>query len=378
MARKPVHRSLPQLRVLFPKFGGFAAYQNQTAIVHEMLRTAIDRIRQPQSVPFYSMRDVAEFFGVSLRVIVRVYEKLTGEGLLTRLRGSQTVLEGRTVQPHHPVRAVVGIPLVLPGFVYGTELRSFYIRLEEELLRYHHLVNFIFIRRTQDIPDPDLAERLLAHKSDIVVWWVPTGPVMSTIMQLRDAGVRIVGITRERESFAFPSYVHNRERSLRNGLETWMSRGIREVELWCDQGNGAVYELNLLTGILKKLGLAFSIHILSDEQVRAAIERVGKKKHAGVIIGYHAWCDALCSQFPIEMERLFQNNRVLLVQGALHHAAFRTRKVTADALTMDFTNMAKVIAADIGTGKVWNQAKPHMFYSRWEPAVNLGTIAWHI
>ena len=39
---------------------------------------------------------------------------------------------------------VVGLPVYSPGFVFGTYLRSFYIRLEEELRRFNFVADFIF------------------------------------------------------------------------------------------------------------------------------------------------------------------------------------------------------------------------------------------
>ena len=69
MARKPVLRSLPSLRSLHPRFRGVDPQQNVSAVIAEILRGTIERVRQPHSTPFYSVREAAAFFGVSSRTM---------------------------------------------------------------------------------------------------------------------------------------------------------------------------------------------------------------------------------------------------------------------------------------------------------------------
>ena len=379
MARKAVDRRLlPSLESLHPGFKGFEAHENKSAAIVECLRQAVERVRQNRPVPFYSMRAVAEFFGVSFKTVADAYKKLEAGGLLTCVRGAHTLVEGRTAQPHYPVRAVVGLPIELPNFTYGTELRSFYIRLEEELRRHHHLANIIFIRGRRETPDPDLAERLLVHKCDIVFWWVPTTTALPTMFQLQDAGVRIVGITRWGETFPFPLYTHNCVRALRQAFVAWQNDGIDSFALWRDAGNGASYEVDLAHAVLRRLRADVSIETVEDVQVPDLVQRLVGRKSVGVVLSYHAWYDALCSQYSQAMEQLFRCCRVLLVQGALHHAAFRGKGIQADAFTLDHEQMAKHIATDIGTGAVWQKEQLATFYSQWEPRVDLGTIPWGI
>ncbi len=374
MARKPIVRSLPSLRSLFPRFRGFTPRDNQSGQLLEKLRAASERVRQRQAVPFYSMREVAGFFGVSLRVVVRAYEKLEHEGRLTRMRGSQTLVEGRQRQARYPVLGVVGLPVELPGFVYGTDWRTFYITLEEELRRHDHLVNFIFLRRLERA-DLDLGRRLLEHKPDIVFWWVPTPLVLPAMHQVRDAGVRIVGVTRERETFPFPMYRHNRERSLRQAFEAWRQDGIESFVILSPTHEGAAYEVNLAASILRDLKAEFSLLALPDAKIPPQIHRFIRRKNVGIILSYHAWYDALCSRFPEAMERFFRNCRVLLVQGAVHHPSFQGRNIPADVLTMDCREMARRIARNLGTGRVWQEDQLPTFYGRWSPRLDLGQVS---
>jgi DNA-binding Lrp family transcriptional regulator len=364
---------MPSLRSLFPEFRRFDPKENQSHAVVEMLRTTVERVRQRQTVPFYSMREAAEFFGVSLRVVVRAYEKLEQEGLLTRMRGSQTLVESRKLQTRHPVRGVVGLPVELPGFIYGTDLRSFYIRLEEELRRYNQLVNFIFMRRVQ-APDLDLATRILDHKPDVVFWWAPSSAVTPTTHQLRDAGVRILGIRRERDNSPFTMYVHNRERAIRQAFDSWRTEGISHFALMRPVNEGAAYETNLATSVLQTMGAEFSVLTIRDSELPQHVRRLVRRESVGIVLSYHEWYDALCSQHSQAMEQLFRGCRTLLVQGAVCHPFFRGKGIFTDILSLDYEEMAKQVARDLGTGRIWRENALPTFYSRWEPRFDLGKV----
>jgi len=374
MSRKPVHRRLPSLRELFPDFRGLSPQDNHSAVIVETLRATIERVRQPHAVPFYSMREVADFFGVSLRGVVRAYERLASEGLLTKMRGSQTLVEGHKPQPHHPVRAVVGLPVELPTFVYGTDLRSFYIELEDELRRFHHLVNFIFTRPSEEA-SPDLARRILDHRPDIVLWWVPTTPNLPNFLQLQDAGVRLVGIVRERENLPFPMYRYNRERSLREAFEAWQREGIESIVVLRPTDERALYELNLTLSVLQQLSLRHSVVIVEDAELGRHVQSLCRRRGAGVVIAYHAWYGALCNRFPQLMEQLFCSCRVLLVQGAVQQAVFEGRNIPADVLSLDHQAMARQVARDMGAGTIWSNKRLATFYSRWEARLDLGKVS---
>src|SRR5690348_11957266 len=119
MARKPVTRSLPSLRTLCPRNSGFAPTDNRVEKIVVDLKQAITKVRQSRPVTFYSMRDVAAHFGVALKTVGEAYRRVESDGLLTRIRGSKTVIRGRRTRSLHPVRGVVGLPVYLPGFMIG-------------------------------------------------------------------------------------------------------------------------------------------------------------------------------------------------------------------------------------------------------------------
>jgi len=108
------------------------------------LRRAAENLRGEAARTFYSMREVSSFFGLPLRTVAFAYEQLEKEGILNRIRGSRTLLEGKTVAPRTSVRAVVGIPVWLHAIVVSPYSRAFNLELEESLRAHGFVADMIF------------------------------------------------------------------------------------------------------------------------------------------------------------------------------------------------------------------------------------------
>src|ERR1019366_2515037 len=109
--------------------------------------------------PFYSMRDVAAFFQMTLPDVARVFRQLDGAGLLVVLRGSMTLLRARKAQPREPIRGVVGLAVWLDGFATLPYWRWFFVNLEEQLRRHRFVADFVFYS-ADEFSMPEFAERL--------------------------------------------------------------------------------------------------------------------------------------------------------------------------------------------------------------------------
>ena len=252
MTRKPVTRSLPALRSLHPRFSGFDPAGNSRDALTQHLRRTIARVRLDTSHPFYSIRQVAGFFGVSLKTVAGAYEKLEAEGLLTRLRGSHTLVQGRVLQPRHPVRGVVGVPIYLQPLVIGTDWRFFIMRLEEELRRYHFVTDFIFYRTGEN---EDLAERLLEHKLDMVLWYVPTQAHVQTMLRLRDGGIRLVVLSDGKGQFPCEQYFLNLAQALRDGISDWRARGVDSITILRSTRHPSAHAFGIMEQVLRQRGV---------------------------------------------------------------------------------------------------------------------------
>src|SRR6188768_3480002 len=112
--RLPVEQSMPPLAEACAQFKGFKAGEKRLDRIFELLQAVIQRCRGAEAKRFYTMREVAAFFGVAVHTVETVYHRLNAEGVLIRVRSSQTMIAARTPRPRFAVRGVVCVPIWLP------------------------------------------------------------------------------------------------------------------------------------------------------------------------------------------------------------------------------------------------------------------------
>ena len=116
MPRKPVIRDLPSLQELHPSFRAFSATETKTHAVVERLRQTIESVQQDNPRPFYSMREISQFFDVlgqflgHLRELCVLFEQL--EHLIGLLRRKFLPFGGGLRQRFPMLRVGVRVRLV--------------------------------------------------------------------------------------------------------------------------------------------------------------------------------------------------------------------------------------------------------------------------
>src|ERR1019366_6600064 len=129
MPRQPLLLALPPLATLQTRFQEIHAAAPARAALIQWLREVIKQVRGGQRQLFYPQGNVAQVLGLSRRTVHLAYQQLQAEGLLSCLRGSATYLHGHRLQPRHPPRAVVGLPVWVGGFSTFPDWRLFYTAL---------------------------------------------------------------------------------------------------------------------------------------------------------------------------------------------------------------------------------------------------------
>jgi hypothetical protein len=363
---------------LYPNFRGFAPQEHVSAAIAEWLRGVIKRLRSAQSKPFYSVRELAAFFGVAPHTVAVIYGRLEAEGLLVRIRGSQTLLTGRKVQARHPIRGVVGLVIPLPVFLYGLESRAFYIRLEEELRRRHFVADFIFHGMQDETQyNPGLLDRLLAHQLDVVWWFAPDRCLVPVMHQLLDAGIQLVTLSDGKARYPREQYFLDIWQGIADGVAAWREEGIESVTVIGPQSGYGSYEEEIARRILAPSGLKHDVLVLSDAEAARVLQRAPRRRRTGVILFRYYWYARLCDQFPEIMGALFQSSRVMLAQGRLLHGYLWDKPVFADCVTISFDMMARRVARDISSGKVATTKRLVTFRTLYEPRVHLGQRPEH-
>jgi DNA-binding transcriptional regulator YhcF (GntR family) len=99
----------------------------------QALRSLAIKNQREQPRVFYSLREVAKRFRVPVSTVAKIYHDMEQDGLLSRMRGSRTVLNDLRNNRRLSVRGFVGLPALISNFVAIQEYRTFFISLRREL-----------------------------------------------------------------------------------------------------------------------------------------------------------------------------------------------------------------------------------------------------
>ncbi len=373
MSRKAVVRNLPKLGSLFSTFQGFNATDNKRHALELSLKKAVLALRSKNKIPFYSMREVSAFFGVSLKSVAIVYESLSKEGHITIVRSSQTILEGARKAPKGSLCGVVGIPVALPSFIYGNNPRAFYIHLEDELRHRNYVVDFIFYS-TEEAGSSVLVNRLLAHEMDIAFWMSPAQQVGETMLRLRDAGVHLVVGGDGPGMFPVQQYVLALDSAFIGLAAGWKSERITKVYLIGPERSLAPHFRNKCRGAFHAEGIEVVNEKLTPESFFDRCAGLLAEKRSGLVFLEHFHYENLCNYDWKTMQALFQGKRCFLAQGLVYHSAFSGKTILVDTIEWGFPKIAKKISLDIATQAYREVTMPYIFKGGWSPGNNLGSV----
>src|SRR3954452_6402273 len=192
MARKKVTRALAPL----PSRRALEKAHHKTEALIDILRDVAVKNQQAQPRAFHSVRDVAAHFRVPVSTVSRAYQHLEQEGLLTRVRGSKTLLQGLQFDRRLSVRAFVGLPASLSAFLTLQAYRMFFIKIRREL-RLRGFATAMLFAEKEEASSGALSERLKAYEVDTVVWLQPPREAQETALRLSDLGIRLIGVAHE-------------------------------------------------------------------------------------------------------------------------------------------------------------------------------------
>lgn len=372
MARKQVERSLPPIEVAFGSFSGFDPAHSRRAALLRELRAVARRFRTKEARPFYAMRDVALHFGVPLRTVAVTYEELEMEGVLNRIRGSKTMLVGRTISPRKPIRALIGIPLWLHAIVLSPYSRLLHVELGDRLRQCGFVADIIFFRG-EETSSPEFAERLLQHNLDYVIWHTPHPSSSQVILSLKDNGVRqiLVQPTDTLMSLALPTYLQDWQTAYREMAEDWCSLGIRDVILPGPIYAPSIKALKSFEATMREAGLKVSQVAGTAFAIREAAARLPQESTAIAFLD-QSGADMICNEEPVIMEEVLAQYRVAFCRGPLRVPYFQKREVYVDLIRFSVYEIAGRIVQDIRDGLIPGKGCIHTFRAQYEPRVPVG------
>lgn len=329
--------------------------------LHRLLRGIALKHRRAQPQTFYSLRQVSGNFALSTSLVSRVFLLLEEEGLIGRIRGSRTVLHGRKYDRHLHVRGVVGLPVSVFRFSAFTDYRAFVIQMRRQLRSHGFMPAAIFFERGESKGD-SLAQYLHEAKADAVIWFSPDRECRETVALLRDAGVRVLGVS----DYVFASipcrYEIRRENALRSILRSWRAAGLTStVVVGESRGRSAVDEERCYAASADEK-LPSEILTVEENQLKRALGSLLQRGNRGILLTASA--AALCAmRAPGALWELMEKRRVALVDGPASLLFGNVPAVPVDLITVDWTAVTSRITSDLISQAAWEKSKSLVFHA---------------
>lgn len=369
MARSKVTRTLPPLARVCRTFRGFRRGENHGERVRLELRAAIRRLRVGRWQPFYTMRDVAVHFGVSVPTVSEAYRRLAGEGLLVVSRGSMTTVRPRgRRKPRARLTGVVAMPVWTPGFLVQTDYRVFHVECQRELQR-HDMVGLpVFFQQEEELT-PEFARQVCRMKPDAVLWRMPAATDRQTLEVIADSGTHVVTILDGTAELPGASYRVKAEEALRRVLSDWKQAGIRRVLIPVGTRRHSADELEVET-FARRLGLAPTYTELDTRSPAtdpvSHLEDIATAEDWGLVFLNRPYYWALWFQSSTRLSRLLHRRRTLVL-GEFEVPFCTIEQDAADRVVVDWHGIAHRVAADIAQGAVPSPRQPTVFEAAWKP-----------
>jgi hypothetical protein len=374
MARKKVSRSLAPL----PSKRGLEDAPHKTERLIEILRQAAVKNQREQPRAFYSVREVAAHFRVPVSTVSRAYRQLEQEGLLNRVRGSKTILQGLHFDRHLSVRAFVGLPASLSAFVTIQEYRTFFIKIRRELRLRGFATAMVFFEK-EEARTGSLSQRLKAYEIDTVLWFQPPPEAKETALRLSDLGIRLIGVAHGQLPVIPCRYEVRRESAIRTLLTDWKrSDATRQVTLvqWKDHRSPTVEQT--LHAILDELEIKWSVVTFGNQRSEAFIRTLQKARTEGIIFSSLGVAAKLSFRSPSAVTELLQNHRVAFIFGPVSMPFAKVPAVRVDLVTMDWQLVAERIVNDLVTQEAFLLPGPTIFEAEAKLCAPLSDFAQNI
>lgn len=370
MARKKVTRALAPL----PNRRALEKAHHKTDALIEILRNVAVKNQQEQPRAFHAVREVAAHFHVPVSTVSRAYDQLEQEGLLSRVRGSKTLLQGLNFDRQLSVRAFVGFPASLSAFVTLQDYRTFFIRIRRELrLRGFAAATAFF--EPPEAASGTLSKRLQAYEVDTVIWFQPAKEARETALHLADMGIRLLAVSNDTFSPLPCRYQVRRESAIKTLLTNWKAQKGERVTLVQSKDQRSAVLDETLHAILDELEIQWSVSTYQAQRSEAFLRELQRKKTDGIIFSSSALASKFCFRAPGAVADLLQAHRVALLNGPVSMPFARVPDVRVDLVTVDWQLVGERIVNDLISQDAFHEPGPTVFEAEAKLRVPLSDFA---
>lgn len=373
MARKKVTRALAPL----PSRRALEKAHHKTETLTTILRDVAVKNQQAQPRAFHSVREVAAHFRVPVSTVSRVYRTLEQEALLSRVRGSKTVLQGLHFDRQLKVRAFVGFPASVSRFITLQDYRTFFIRIRRELRLRGFAAATAFFEPGEAATDV-LAKRFKAYEVDTVIWFEPGKEVATTALHLADMGIRLLGVANDTFCHVPCRYQVRRESALRSLLSNWKTHNPERITVLVPKEQRSAVLNETVHGMLDELEIPWSVVTYESQRPEAFVRELQRKKTGGIIFTSSVLASRFCFRAPDAVAELLKTQRVALINGPVSMPFARVPDVQVDLVTVDWQLVAEQIVNDLIDQTAFQDAGPTYFDAEAKLRVPLSAFAQSI
>jgi hypothetical protein len=357
MPRKRISRSLPPL----PKTHRLDDALHKTDRLIEILRCVAIKNQSAQPQAFYSVRNIAQHFRVTLSTAARAYHHLEREGLLTRVRGSKTLLQGTHFDRRTGVRAFVGLPASLSAFITLQPYRLFFIKIRRELRLRGFATAMVFTDK-KEIMNGVLSKRLKAYEIDTVLWFQPPRDARDAAARLADLGLRLVGIAHEQSPPIPCRYEIRRDNAIRTLLTQWKERhAIEELTLVRLKDHRLTPLEETLENTLDELGIESSTVWFQDQPSASFLNSLRKTDTPAIVFSSARLVSKFCFRAPAAVADLLRIHRVAFLNGPVSMPFAKIPDVRVDLTLVDWQLAAEQIVDDLISQDAFQLPGPTIF-----------------
>ncbi len=326
----------------------------------QVLRSLALKNQREQPRVFYSLREVAKRFRMPVSTVAKIYRDMEHEGLLSRVRGSKTVLNGLRYNRRR-VRAFVGLPALLANFVAIPDYRRFFICIRRQLWLRGFASTMVFFR-PEEAADGTLRDRLKEHEVDAVIWLFPGQSTKESILRLVDMGVRVVGVSSVGTPNLPSRYFLWRERAIATLVGDWQdgTSSIHITVIDSKEYRSVVTE-EVLRVTLQNIGIEPNIRTFTDGDSSVFLRDLCCIKTDGIIFPVAGLASMFAFQRPAEITDLLRAQRVAFIDGPIDIPFVDLPDVSIDVVTFDWQAVAESIVNELITLEAFDDSRHTIF-----------------
>lgn len=349
MARKKVERDLPPL----PRRVRFKRDQDKTGQLLKILRSLATKNRRTEPRTFYSVREVAGHFKVPVSSVAKIYREMEREGILSRVRSSRTILNGKRYNRRLTVRAFVGLPAFLPRMLTIRDYRSFYIFMDMALRARGFVPVLTFV-----LPDQADANLIPAHfkqrKVDAAIWFRPDRHVKNLLLRLVDAGIRLVGVADSGNEPIPCRYQIRKDSAIQELFREWkLGNGVSRVTIVESREHRSLRTEETLNSVLEELSIESEIERYADQSLDTFLRRLCSSNTDGIVFPSAALAAMFCFRNSDGVAELARRRRVAFIDGPVDMPFSKVSDVAVDVVTIDWNLVAESIVDEFVTQRAF-------------------------